>query len=84
MIRIEFNTVTTTRQEIVTIPFNAKVCYTKDTKGRLFFAFEINGRLYRPQLADIKRVQKDYGVKAYAVVAEYMKGSTFVLIHTTF
>lgn len=84
MITIEFNTSNNTHQEMVTIPFNCKVRFTKDMKGRLFFAFEINGRLYRPQLADIKQVQKDYGVKAYAVVAEYMKGSTFVLIHTTF
>lgn len=66
------------------IPFDAKVKYTRDERGRLFFAFEICGKLYRPQLADIRRVQREYGAKSYAVVAEYMKGDAFVLIHTTF
>jgi hypothetical protein len=82
MVQLEFNTTQTSLKVKLTVPFGAKVRFTKDSKGRLYFAFAIGGHLYRPQLADIRRIQAMYGIKSYACVAEFMQGETLVLIKT--
>jgi hypothetical protein len=82
MAQLEFNTTQTSLKVKLTVPFGAKVRFTKNAKGRLYFAFAIGGHLYRPQLADIHRIQAMYGVKSYACVAEFMQGETLVLIRT--
>lgn len=81
-IEVSFNTTDNSHVQLVTIPFESKVRFMHDECGFLFFAYEIGGKLFRPQLKDIRRFQKIYGVKAYTVVAEYMKGETLTLIHT--
>lgn len=82
MAQLEFNTTKVSLKAKLTIPFGVKVRFTKDSKGRLYFAFAIGGHLYRPQLADIHRIQAMYGVKSYACVAEFMQGETLMLIKT--
>lgn len=82
-VEVSFNTTDNRHLQELTIPFDAKVRFMHDdTHGYIFFAYEIGGKLFRPQLEDIRKFQKIYGVKAYTVVAEYMKGETLTLIHT--
>lgn len=40
----------------------------------MVIVFAIKGKLYRPQLSEIRRFQKIYGVRGYKAVAEYMRG----------
>lgn len=85
MIRIEFNTeIVATRTTTMQVPYDAKIVFAHDTKGYLQFAYEIHGRLFKPQLADIRKCQRAYGVKSYKVVGEYLKGETLRLIPVTF
>lgn len=81
-VEVSFNTVDNSHLQKITIPFESRVRFMHDERGFLFFAYEIGGKLFRPQLKDIRKFQKIYGVKAYTVVAEYMKGETLTLIHT--
>lgn len=80
-VEVTFNTTDNHHIQEVTIPFESKVRFMHDSHGYIFFAYEIGGKLFRPQLKDIRRFQKIYGVKSYVVVAEYMKGETLKLIH---
>lgn len=81
---VSFNTVDNSHLQKVTIPFESRVHFMHDTHGYIFFAYEIGGKLFRPQLKDIIHFQQLYGVKSYKVVSEYMKGETLTLIHTTY
>jgi hypothetical protein len=81
-IEVSFNVTDSSHIQLVTIPFEAKVRFMHDNHGFIYFAYEIGGKLFRPQLKDIRKFQKIYGVKSYVVVAEYMKGETLKLIHT--
>lgn len=83
-VEVSFNTVDNSHMQKVTIPFESRVLFMHDARGYIYFAYEIGGKLFRPQLKDIRKFQKIYGVKAYTVVAEYMKGETLNLIHTTY
>lgn len=83
-IEIDFNTQTTTNKEQITIPHSANVRFTRDNQGKLYFAYEIRGHLYRPQLEDILLFQRLYDCKSYKCLSEYLKGETLVMIKTTF
>lgn len=83
-VEVSFNTVDNSHLQKVTIPFESRVHFMHDTRGYIFFAYEIGGKLFRPQLKDIRHFQQLYGVKSYKVVSEYMKGETLTLIHTTY
>jgi hypothetical protein len=71
-------------EQMMTIPFNARVRFSRDAKGRLYFAYEIYGTMWRPRVQDIHRFANIYGVKSYKAISEYLKGETLVLIRTTF
>ena len=84
-IRIEFNTSdANVKIQTVTIPWECRIVWSHDERGKLRFAFEVNGGLYRPQLKDIRRIQTTYCVKSYRCVAEYMRGETLMCVHTTY
>lgn len=81
-VEVSFNTVDNSHLQKITIPFESKVRFMHDARGYIYFAYEIGGKLFRPQLKDIRYFQQLYGVKSYKVVSEYMKGETLTLIHT--
>ena len=81
-VEVSFNTVDNSHLQKVTIPFESRVRFMHDEHGYIYFAYEIGGKLFRPQLKDIRHFQQLYGVKSYKVVSEYMKGETLTLIHT--
>lgn len=81
-IEVSFDTQDNSHKEMVTIPYTAKVRFVHDERGFIYFAYEINGHLYRPQLADIRLFQKIYGVKSYKSISEYLKGETLLMIKT--
>lgn len=73
-ITIEVKEMSSTTQK-VEIPFDAKIKFLHEEElGFLVIAFNIKGKLYRPQLSEIRRFQKIYGVRGYKAVAEYMRG----------
>ena len=80
---MNFNVTDTKVKVTVTIPFGMEnVCF-QHINGKVFFAFMIGGHLYRPQMKDIVRFQKMYGVRSYRCVAEFMQGETLTMIRTT-
>lgn len=81
-INIEFSPEESSHVVTMLVPFDARVHWTRDERNRLFFAFEINGHLYRPKISDIIKIQKLYGVKSYKCVAEYMKGEVLTMYRT--
>ena len=81
-VEVSFNIVDNSHLQKVTIPFESRVRFMHDERGYIYFAYEIGGKLFRPQLKDIRHFQQLYGVKSYKVVSEYMKGETLTLIHT--
>lgn len=59
----------------VEIPFDARIKFLHEEElGFMIIAFNIKGKLYRPQLSEIRRFQKIYGVRGYKAVAEYIRG----------
>lgn len=82
VIEVSFDTTCKNKVVAITIPYDAKVRFSRDERNRLYFAFEIYGHLYRPQIQDIIRTQHLYGVKSYKCVSEFMKGETLDLICT--
>lgn len=65
----------------VEIPFDAKIKFLHEEElGFLVIAFNIRGKLYRPQLSEIRRFQKIYGVRGYKAVVEYMRGEIVEVI----
>lgn len=81
-INIEFDPERDNRVVTLLVPFEARVHWSRDERNRLFFAFEINGHLYRPKISDIIKIQKLYGVRGYKCVAEYMKGEVLTMYRT--
>lgn len=81
-IEVSFNTVDNSHLRKVTIPFESRVRFMHDERGYIYFAYEIGGKLFRPQLKDIRHFQQIYGVKSYVAIAEYMKGETLILIQS--
>lgn len=73
-ITIEVKEMSSTAQK-VEIPFDARIKFLHEEElGFMIIAFNIKGKLYRPQLSEIRRFQKIYGVRGYKAVAEYMRG----------
>lgn len=73
-ITIEVKEMSSTTQKIE-IPFDAKIKFLHEEElDFLVIAFNIKGKLYRPQLSEIRKFQKIYGVRGYKAVAEYMRG----------
>lgn len=83
-VTIEFNTTNDSNLVTLTIPQNARVRFTTDARGRKFFAYEIGGHLYRPQLSDIRKFQALYDCKSYSCLSLYLKGETLTLIRTSY
>ena len=83
-ITLEFDITETTNKEMITIPFDARVHFMRDARNKIYFAYEIRGHLYRPQISDIILFQKLYDCKSYSCLADYMKGETLVLIKSHF
>jgi hypothetical protein len=81
-ITLEFDIEETQNKEMITIPFNSHVRFMRDSKGKLYFAYEIGNSLYRPCLADIILFQKLYDCKSYKCLSEYLKGETLLMIRT--
>lgn len=81
-VNIEFDIEESSRVATLIVPFEARVHWSRDERNRLFFAFEIDGHLYRPKISDIIKIQKLYGVKSYKAVAEYMKGEVLTMYRT--
>lgn len=81
-IEVSFDTQDNLHKEMITIPHTARVRFIHDERGYIYFAYEISGHLYRPQLSDIRLFQKIYGVKSYKCLSEYLKGETLVMIKT--
>lgn len=82
MKNLNFNCDDSNHKEYIFISFSSKIRFMNTPEKGVRFAFDIGGKLYRPQLKDIKRIQQIYGVSGYRCVAEYMKGETLELIHT--
>ena len=83
-ITLEFDIEETTNKEMITIPFDARVHFMRDSRNKIYFAYEIRGHLYRPQISDIILFQKLYDCKSYKCLSEYLKGETLVLIKSHF
>ena len=83
-IEVSFDTQDNSHKETITIPYTAKVRFIHDERGYIYFAYEINGHLYRPFMRDIRLFQKIYGVKSYKCLSEYLKGETLEMIKTHF
>jgi hypothetical protein len=81
-INIEVREISTQpKAQKVEIPFDAKIKFFHEEElGYMIIAFAINGKLYRPQLKEIRKIQKIYGVRGYKAVAEYMKGETIEVV----
>ena len=77
-ITIQFNTGTPTI--VMQIPYDAKVVFASDANNHLHFAYEIHGKLFKPQFEDVCKCQRMYGVKSYKVVSEYLKGEVLRVI----
>jgi hypothetical protein len=82
-VTLEFD-IENTATEFITIPFDSRVHFMRDAKGKLYFAYEIRGHLYRPQISDIILFQKLYDCKSYKCLSEYLKGETLLLIKSHF
>jgi hypothetical protein len=82
MKNLEFDCNDNNHKKFIFINFSSKIRFMNTEEKGVRFAFEIDGKLYRPQLKDIKRIQRIYGVSGYRCVAEYMKGETLELIRT--
>lgn len=65
----------------IEIPFDAKIKFLHEEElGFMIIVFAIKGKLYRPQLSEIRRFQKIYGVRGYKAVAEYMRGEIIEVV----
>lgn len=77
-VKIEIGFTSTNKQQMITIPYDAKIEWIHTNKG-LKFAYRIYGKLWTPSVKDIRKYQDIYGVKSYKAIAEYLKGETLVL-----
>lgn len=65
----------------IEIPFDAPLHFLHNEEhGFLIIVFTVKGKLYKPQLSEIRKFQTLYGVRGYRAVAEYMRGETIKVI----
>ncbi len=83
-ITLEFDIEETQNKEMITIPFDSRVHFMRDSRNKIYFAYEIRGHLYRPQISDIILFQKLYDCKSYKCLSEYLKGETLIMIKSHF
>lgn len=62
------------------IPYHARIVWYINKQNRLKFAYLIDGVLWTPIVAEMKRFAAMYGTHAYKPLSEYMRGEEVELL----
>lgn len=72
------------QEQTMRIPYDAQIVWYTNKQNRLKFAYLIDGVLWTPIGAEMKRFAVMYGTHAYKPLSEYMRGEEVELMQVCF